>query len=146
MTGFGVAQAELDGVLVGVEVRSVNNRHFKCTLRIPEDFTALEPELEAVATRLLVRGSVIVTVRISNAASRIAARIDGARLKDYINQIEIALGSLAEVSGTLAIVREKRFTKRIMRIDAGMRRLLGPGGCGGPTGACGVPKRTQKQQ
>lgn len=95
MTGFGVAQAELDGVLVGVEVRSVNNRHFKCTLRIPEDFTALEPELEAVATRLLVRGSVIVTVRISNAASRIAARIDGARLKDYINQIEIALGSAA---------------------------------------------------
>ncbi len=92
MTGFGAAQAELDGVLVAVEVRSVNNRHFKCSLRIPEDFTALEPELEAIMTKQLVRGSVIVTVRVSNAASRISARIDGARLKDYIAQIEETLG------------------------------------------------------
>lgn len=92
MTGFGGAQTELDGVLVAVEVRSVNNRHFKCTLRIPEDFTALEPELEAVVTRRLVRGSVIVTLRVSNASSRISARIDGTRLKQYMEQLESTLG------------------------------------------------------
>lgn len=93
MTGFGVAQAELDGALVAVEVRSVNNRHFKCTLRIPEDFTALEADLEAQTARLLVRGSVIVTLRISNAAARISARINGDRLNDYLVQLTAALGA-----------------------------------------------------
>ncbi|MSR68967.1 MAG: YicC family protein [Phycisphaerales bacterium] len=93
MTGFGVAQAELDGALVAVEVRSVNNRHFKCTLRIPEDFTALEVELEAQTARLLVRGSVIVTLRISNADARISARINGDRLNDYLVQLTAALGA-----------------------------------------------------
>lgn len=93
MTGFGVAQAELDGALVAVEIRSVNNRHFKCSLRIPEDFTALEAELEAQAARLLVRGSVIVTLRISNADARISARINGDRLNDYLVQLTAALGA-----------------------------------------------------
>ncbi len=93
MTGFGVAQAELDGALVAVEVRSVNNRHFKCTLRIPEDFTALEADLEAQTARLLVRGSVIVTLRISNAAARISARINADRLNDYLVQLTAALGA-----------------------------------------------------
>lgn len=93
MTGFGVSQAELDGALVAVEVRSVNNRHFKCTLRIPEDFTALEADLEAQTARLLVRGSVIVTLRISNADARISARINGDRLNDYLVQLTAALGA-----------------------------------------------------
>ncbi|MSQ90344.1 MAG: YicC family protein [Phycisphaerales bacterium] len=95
MTGFGIAQAELDGALVAVEVRSVNNRHFKCTLRIPEDFTALESEIEAQAARRLVRGSAIVTLRISNGDARISARINGARLNDYITQLAETLGAEA---------------------------------------------------
>ncbi len=93
MTGFGAAQVELDGARIAVEVRCVNNRHFKCTLRIPEDFTALEADLEAQAARLLVRGSVIVTLRISNADSRISARINGERLNQYITQLTAALGA-----------------------------------------------------
>lgn len=93
MTGFGSAQTELDGVLVAVEIRSVNNRHFKCTLRIPDDFSVLEVDIEAQVTRRLVRGSVIVTVRISNAAARISARINGDRLKEYLSQLVAALGS-----------------------------------------------------
>ncbi|MSR44369.1 MAG: YicC family protein [Phycisphaerales bacterium] len=92
MTGFGIAQCELDGALIAVEVRSVNNRHFKSTLRIPEDFTALEAELEALVARRLVRGSAIVTLRIANAQSRISARINGERLNDYLAQLIHAVG------------------------------------------------------
>lgn len=93
MTGFGIAQAELEGALVAVEVRSVNNRHFKCTLRIPDDFTVLEADIEAQVSRRLIRGSVIVTVRISNAAARIATRINGVRLNEYLAQLVEALGT-----------------------------------------------------
>jgi uncharacterized protein (TIGR00255 family) len=93
MTGFGIAQAEIDGALVAVEVRSVNNRHFKCTLRVPEDFTVLEADIEAHVSRRLVRGSVIVTVRISNAAAQITTRINGVRLNEYLAQLTTALGA-----------------------------------------------------
>ncbi len=92
MTGFGIAQIELDGVLVAVEVRSVNNRHFKCTMRVPEDFSVLEADLEAHAAKRLARGSVIVTLRISSGASRNSARINGKRLNEYRTQLSEALG------------------------------------------------------
>jgi len=93
MTGFGIAQAELDGVRVEVEIRSVNNRHFKCSLRFPDDFSALEADVEARTARRLVRGSVIVTLRVSNAAARVSARINGERLKEYLDQLASALGA-----------------------------------------------------
>ncbi len=92
MTGFGIAQAELEGVQVAVEVRSVNNRHLKTTLRVSDSFMSLEPEVDAIVSKRLVRGSVMVSLRVSNAASRIRSRIDGDRLKDYIGQIESTLG------------------------------------------------------
>ena len=92
MTGFGVAKAELDGVQVAVEVRSVNNRHLKTSLRVPEGFASLEPDIDSVVSKRLVRGSVMITLRISNAAAKISARIDGDRLKNYIRQLEETLG------------------------------------------------------
>lgn len=93
MTGFGIAQSESDGALVAVEIRSVNNRHFKCTLRISEDFSVLEADIDAQVAKRLARGSVIVTLRVSNAASRSTARVDGARLGEYRAQLVKALGS-----------------------------------------------------
>lgn len=93
MTGFGVACGEVDGVPVEVEVRSVNNRHFKCTLRVPEELSALEGEIEVACTRRLVRGSVLVTLRIVASAARRSARIDGEVLNGYIAQLTQMLGS-----------------------------------------------------
>lgn len=93
MTGFGVARGEVDGVPVEVEVRSVNNRHFKCTLRIPDELSALEGDVEAACTRRLARGSVLVTLRIVASAARRGARIDGEVLNGYIAQLTQMLGS-----------------------------------------------------
>lgn len=93
MTGFGVARGEVDGVPVEAEVRSVNNRHFKCTLRIPEELSALEGDVEAACTRRLARGSVLVTLRIVASAARRGARIDGEVLNSYIAQLTQMLGS-----------------------------------------------------
>ncbi len=92
MTGFGVARGEVDGVPVEVEVRSVNNRHFKCTLRVPEELSALEADIEAACTRRLARGSVLVTLRIVASAARRGARIDGEALNGYIAQLTQTLG------------------------------------------------------
>jgi uncharacterized protein (TIGR00255 family) len=93
MTGFGIARSEVDGIPVEVEVRSVNNRHFKCTLRVPEELSALEADMEAACTRRLTRGSVLVTLRVVASAARRGARIDGDVLYSYIAQLTKMLGS-----------------------------------------------------
>jgi uncharacterized protein (TIGR00255 family) len=70
MTGFGVATAEVDGARCSVELRSVNSRFFKCALRLPSELEQLEPELESLLMRRLARGSVTVSVRWVETASR----------------------------------------------------------------------------
>ena len=45
MTGFGVASADAEGGSFSVEVRSVNNKFFKATMRVPDALGALELKL-----------------------------------------------------------------------------------------------------
>ena len=43
MTGYGEARVERDELTVAVEIRTLNSRYFKLTLRTGECFLALEP-------------------------------------------------------------------------------------------------------
>ena len=99
MTGFGAATAERDGTRCTVEVRSVNNRFFKSVMRLPSEFEQLEPELEALVARRLSRGSVTVTVRITQSAGKAVARIDTAAVAAYAAQLQQAMpkGVVAEI-------------------------------------------------
>ena len=59
MTGFGDAAAERDGSRYLVEIKSLNNRYFKPTIRLPEAVSALEPEIESILRKRVGRGSVV---------------------------------------------------------------------------------------
>lgn len=63
MTGFGHAQAELDGLTVRVDARSVNNRFLKLNIRLPDDLQGRQVQLESVVRASLSRGTVSVAVR-----------------------------------------------------------------------------------
>ncbi len=63
MTGFGRAQGELDGLTIRVDVRSVNNRFLKLTVKLPEVWQGHQLRLEGVAKDALSRGTVTVSVR-----------------------------------------------------------------------------------
>ena len=52
MTGFGAATADAEGCRFSVEIKSVNNRFFKATVRVPEEMSTLETELEETKTLL----------------------------------------------------------------------------------------------
>ena len=58
MTGFGEAQIAGDTLSLAVELRAVNNRHLKVTLRAPEPYNLLEPEIEKLIRRTLKRGTI----------------------------------------------------------------------------------------
>src|SRR3954453_7405157 len=56
MTGFGDASTERDGAHYAVEIRSLNNRYFKSTIKLPDNVSGLEPEIETTLREHLGRG------------------------------------------------------------------------------------------
>jgi uncharacterized protein (TIGR00255 family) len=88
MTGFGEARRQSNGMAVGVEVRTINSRHFKLNYRASEGFASLEPEVEAVTREAIRRGTVQFTLRVERAASADDYRIRAAVLQSYRGQLE----------------------------------------------------------
>ena len=64
MTGFGEAHRRADGVAAAVEVRTINNRYFKLSLKCGEGYGLLEPEIENVVRQQIRRGTVQVSLRV----------------------------------------------------------------------------------
>ena len=46
MTGFGDAAEQVDGTHYAIELRSLNNRHYKASIKLSEGFASLEPEVD----------------------------------------------------------------------------------------------------
>jgi uncharacterized protein YicC (UPF0701 family) len=55
MTGYGDASYQSDDLQVAVELRAVNNRYLKVTLRAGEPYNLLEAEFEKVVRRTVRR-------------------------------------------------------------------------------------------
>lgn len=87
MTGYGEAAAEIDGVHYFVEVRSLNARYFKATIRLPDEFQGLEAELDSHLRTLLRRGTVTLTGKCTDTSESAAWEINHRALERYIEQM-----------------------------------------------------------
>ena len=87
MTGFGGASTRIDGAQYLVEIRSLNNRWFKCHVRLPEELQGLEPEIESTIASRIPRGSVTVTVRFSDHSAAAAVRLNVPAIEQYLEQL-----------------------------------------------------------
>jgi uncharacterized protein (TIGR00255 family) len=90
MTGFGEASAQIDGVHYFVEVRSLNSKFFKATIRLPEAFQGLEAEMESALRRRLARGTVTLTATCTDVSEAAAFEVNFRALERYIEQIRKA--------------------------------------------------------
>ncbi len=88
MTGFGDAATQDDATHYHVELRSLNNKYFKATIRLPEPIAGLEAEIEAALRKLVHRGSFTVTVKIKQSDAHAASKVNDAALLDYLNHLE----------------------------------------------------------
>jgi uncharacterized protein (TIGR00255 family) len=88
MTGHGEAQRHEAGVRVAVEVRTVNNRYLKVSLRTSEGYGSLEPQIETVIRDQLRRGTVTVNVRVDRESSPDDFRLNEVVLASYHRQIQ----------------------------------------------------------
>lgn len=88
MTGFGDAATQVDGVHYAVELRSLNNKYFKATLRLPDPIAGLEAELDSALRRRVHRGSFTLTVKLRISDAHAASRVNEPALMRYLDHLE----------------------------------------------------------
>ena len=88
MTGFGDAATEVDGVHYAVEVRSLNNKFFKATIRLPDPIAGLEAELESKLRKQVNRGSFTLSVKMRAGDARAVSRVNETALMSYLEHLE----------------------------------------------------------
>ncbi|RIK88179.1 MAG: YicC family protein [Planctomycetota bacterium] len=88
MTGFGDARQERANHALAVEVRTINNRHFKLNLRTTEGYGALDSRIEAVVREYVRRGTVNVNVRIRHMSAADDYRVNIDVLENYADQLQ----------------------------------------------------------
>ena len=69
MTGYGQGAAEVPGLKVTVELRSVNNRFADLKLRLPDDLAPFEQDLRRKVLATVKRGRVDVDLRLERTGS-----------------------------------------------------------------------------
>jgi uncharacterized protein (TIGR00255 family) len=87
MTGFGEANCQSGTRLCHVELKSVNNRHFKLAYRCPDGLARYEPDLERLLRETISRGTVQLTIRLNRQATAQAPLINQGLLKSYWQQL-----------------------------------------------------------
>ena len=92
MTGYGIAEGQLDGVTYAVEIRTVNNRYFKARIKLPESAAFIEEDVEKVLRSELLRGTVNYVLGLKGVSADVLFSIDEAALKAYVEK----LGAIAD--------------------------------------------------
>ncbi|MFM7034851.1 MAG: YicC/YloC family endoribonuclease [Planctomycetia bacterium] len=88
MTGCGEGVATDGPNSCRVELRTVNNRFFKLSLRAQEAFTGIESQIEAAIRKRVQRGSVQMTLDVSGPMAPGVRRLDRRQLEAYLDDLE----------------------------------------------------------
>jgi uncharacterized protein (TIGR00255 family) len=87
MTGYGEAVVEASDFVLGVDVRTVNNRFLKVSSKIPEEIGYLQNDLEEAVRARLERGSVFFTVRFEPTRYSDLYYVDEEVIRKYVESI-----------------------------------------------------------
>ncbi len=120
MTGQGHATEQGELGTLSIEVRTVNNRGFKCSTRMSDSLGALENQIETLTRSLIHRGSVSLSLSWRKPDAASGPAIDTRLLTDYAKHLQqvrtelddptmtIELSSLLSLPGVLVLNREVR--------------------------------------
>jgi uncharacterized protein (TIGR00255 family) len=135
MTGFGDATCERDGTHYAVEIRSLNNRFFKPIIKLPDNLSGMEPELESMLREKLGRGSITYILKMRTDSAEAAYHINIEALRSYLDQlqqvkgldrfVQIDLAGLVQLPGVCQEPRDE--TDEIQRHGPIVRELTEKG-------------------
>ncbi len=106
MTGFGEARLQDPRWSITVEVRTVNNRHFKLSAKISDSHAMVEPALEQLIREKVRRGTVQATLRIERPHRPEDYRLNLTAIASYRDQLKGLRGfddRALDVSSLLAL-------------------------------------------
>lgn len=91
MTGFGEARYQSDALNIGIEVRTVNNRYLKVSVRGSDPYPMLEGDLEKIVRKFIRRGTVTIHLRAERKTAKADFVLNTDAFTSYAQQIrEIA--------------------------------------------------------
>ena len=109
MTGFGSAARKEGNISVSVELKAVNNRYFKLSLRLTDGYGALEQRIESLLRGVIERGTINANIRILGAREDTGFTVNTAILESYVKQLSDAAAELGQKGyaphGSLALDR-----------------------------------------
>lgn len=114
MTGYGAAA----DAAVAIEIRTVNNRHLKVSVRGSEPYAHLESEFEKRLRGKIHRGSIAIQIRVTRSESAERSGINPELLTAALHQIQ-------------KICREAGTTDLAPSVATGLLNLPGMAGPGG---------------
>src|SRR4051812_2237091 len=106
MTGYGEASYSSDTLQLAIELRAVNNRYLKVTLRALEPYNLLEPEFEKVVRRLVRRGTIQVHLRVQRQYAPQDFQINAIALRSYLSQLRAMTGEMDLAEGGQALLSQ----------------------------------------
>ena len=109
MTGYGRSEAEIGGMDIAVEIRSVNHRYFEFGARVPRAYGFLEEKLKSYIGGQIARGKVDVGVYIvMTDAGACDVRINHSLAEGYIRALKDMAGEY-DLREDLSVMNIARF-------------------------------------
>ncbi len=108
MTGFGRAQASVEGFNITVEIRSVNHRYFEFYAKMPRTYSFLEEKIKSLLSSKIARGKVECSVQLEATADEsVVVSVNEPLAKGYVDAVkEIAdKFSIADDLTALSVAR-----------------------------------------
>ena len=110
MTGFGRAQASVEGYNITVEIRSVNHRYFELYTKIPRTYSFLEEKVKALLQTEISRGKVECSVQIEATADEsVVVTVNEPLAKGYVDAVE-QISKTFNIANDLTAMSVARFS------------------------------------
>jgi len=102
MTGYGAADGEINGVSCAIEVKALNNRYLKTSIKLPEVMAFLEEDIEKLLRKNVSRGTISYVLRLKKVSAGVLFDIDETALRGLIERLG-RIRSSAGTDGTIDI-------------------------------------------
>ena len=102
MTGYGQTQGDINGISYAVEIKSVNNRYLKTTIKLPEMLSFLEEDIDKLLRNNLSRGTVNFVLRLKDISANSLFEIDEKALQGIAKKLSNA-GSAVGIESSFDI-------------------------------------------
>ena len=102
MTGYGRAQASMEGVAVVVEIQAVNKRQAEVLVNLPDSLSAWESEIRSIVDRAISRGRISVNFNLGFSSPEVDPVLNRQLAKSYLSAFK-ALQSELHLNGEITI-------------------------------------------